>query len=526
MTHYDARDARAKMMAHMLNLDADGDDDEEENPNRIIRSHGMHKSSGGGSTGGHGNTRLPFGLCMQYGIELPEDATPGDAWKALEGKGISQEAAYKHLAEHGTIEGFKGSKKVAPATGKVNPTEGLGEKKEKSAQPPVSEGNQPISEPTVTQGNQPVTETQTVQEGGDKVEVKKENPGQSSAQVAEAQNSEQAQQQEMATKQPAGKKEQAKKAKRTKTAVKTAKTEHEGTLNEYRKDPLNTPYKAPQYNYKELSASIKEQMAIAKANGDKEAYRYWSGEMKTLNTMRRDDKTIKEFDKKVAKPAQEAKGKVQDSKTSPGAAAKVLSLVLAAMLGPIGAAMGALLLRDKKKSGDKESGAAVEKEEEGATNKKVMSQDQIAAERERMSRQKERLDFEHKQAEKVFESGVNYGNLTFDQNAFTKMKDKVTNSKFAKNNPNYMKYLSRDMDAYGKSMGNLCGQIDAIRNNPDMSEAKKNAQLGKIARKCDNAVSRMDAGKYKFAEGRTKVYRYMTRNTLTEISKSLKGEGR
>lgn len=35
-----------------------------------------------------GNTRLPFGLCKRYGINLPNKATPRDAWNALKGKGI------------------------------------------------------------------------------------------------------------------------------------------------------------------------------------------------------------------------------------------------------------------------------------------------------------------------------------------------------------------------------------------------------------------------------------------------------
>jgi hypothetical protein len=27
------------------------------------------------------NNRLAFGLCKEYGIELPKDATPKDAWE-------------------------------------------------------------------------------------------------------------------------------------------------------------------------------------------------------------------------------------------------------------------------------------------------------------------------------------------------------------------------------------------------------------------------------------------------------------
>lgn len=35
-----------------------------------------------------GNTGLPFGLCAKYGISLPENATPREAWDALKGIGI------------------------------------------------------------------------------------------------------------------------------------------------------------------------------------------------------------------------------------------------------------------------------------------------------------------------------------------------------------------------------------------------------------------------------------------------------
>ena len=36
----------------------------------------------------HGNTGLPFGLCKKYGISLPQNATPRQAWDALKGIGI------------------------------------------------------------------------------------------------------------------------------------------------------------------------------------------------------------------------------------------------------------------------------------------------------------------------------------------------------------------------------------------------------------------------------------------------------
>lgn len=36
----------------------------------------------------HGNTGLPFGLCAKYGIVLPRNATPREAWNALKHRGI------------------------------------------------------------------------------------------------------------------------------------------------------------------------------------------------------------------------------------------------------------------------------------------------------------------------------------------------------------------------------------------------------------------------------------------------------
>ena len=46
---------------------------------------------------GHGNTRLPFGLCKKYGIEYGADWTPKDAWEALRGKGVSAADEYAKL---------------------------------------------------------------------------------------------------------------------------------------------------------------------------------------------------------------------------------------------------------------------------------------------------------------------------------------------------------------------------------------------------------------------------------------------
>lgn len=49
----------------------------------------------------HGNTRLPYGLCKKYGIEVQPGWTPHEAWEALEGKGVSAKEEYKKLRERG-----------------------------------------------------------------------------------------------------------------------------------------------------------------------------------------------------------------------------------------------------------------------------------------------------------------------------------------------------------------------------------------------------------------------------------------
>lgn len=46
----------------------------------------------------HGNTGLPFGLCKKFGISLPDNATPRDAWEALKRKtGLTPEQVYRDL---------------------------------------------------------------------------------------------------------------------------------------------------------------------------------------------------------------------------------------------------------------------------------------------------------------------------------------------------------------------------------------------------------------------------------------------
>lgn len=55
--------------------------EEEGNENSPVRS--SHKG------GGHGNTRLPFGLCQRYGIKVDHTWSPRDALDALAEKGIT-----------------------------------------------------------------------------------------------------------------------------------------------------------------------------------------------------------------------------------------------------------------------------------------------------------------------------------------------------------------------------------------------------------------------------------------------------
>ena len=74
------------------------------------------------------NTGLPFGLCKKYGISLPNNATPRDAWNALKGKGIyppwtaEGKNQYEPDGEH-TGEGANEGSDVNEVKPEVNPEE-------------------------------------------------------------------------------------------------------------------------------------------------------------------------------------------------------------------------------------------------------------------------------------------------------------------------------------------------------------------------------------------------------------------
>lgn len=73
----------------------------------------------GGS--GHGNTRIPFGLCEREGIQIEKGWTPADAWNALAGVGYSAGEVYKNLKETGKAVKSAKSKKELCAERQLRP---------------------------------------------------------------------------------------------------------------------------------------------------------------------------------------------------------------------------------------------------------------------------------------------------------------------------------------------------------------------------------------------------------------------
>lgn len=98
MKHIDELEERGKLgvldkLMAVRHKSSRFDDDEEQTNNRKNTA----------SHGGHGNTRIPYGLCQREGIEIQDGWTPRDAWEALEGKGYSASDAYKELKETGKV---------------------------------------------------------------------------------------------------------------------------------------------------------------------------------------------------------------------------------------------------------------------------------------------------------------------------------------------------------------------------------------------------------------------------------------
>lgn len=95
---------RRRIQRLRARFDADGDDD---SPNA---GGNANKNNNGGrraAKGGHGNTKIPFGLCEREGIKVDPKWTPRDAWEALEGKGYNAGESYAELRKTGKISGEK-----------------------------------------------------------------------------------------------------------------------------------------------------------------------------------------------------------------------------------------------------------------------------------------------------------------------------------------------------------------------------------------------------------------------------------
>ena len=91
----------------------------------------------GGEKRSHGNTRLPYGLCKKYGIEVPPGTTPYEAWELLKGKGVNPQEEYRKLKERGERaqekakrEARKAAGEQSPQKGKEGPSEAAGKGKE------------------------------------------------------------------------------------------------------------------------------------------------------------------------------------------------------------------------------------------------------------------------------------------------------------------------------------------------------------------------------------------------------------
>lgn len=107
---------------------------------------GVYPPDETGDKEGHGNTRLPYGLCKAAGIDT-EGMTPADAWSALEDKtGIKADKAYDKLEKDGD------AKKLAKETEKLAKKK----PKKKKEEPEGEAGTEEFIEPVVTAPDKPV----------------------------------------------------------------------------------------------------------------------------------------------------------------------------------------------------------------------------------------------------------------------------------------------------------------------------------------------------------------------------------
>lgn len=81
--------------------------------NNNTNNGGGGDDSGGGKEGGHGNTRLPYGIAKSMGLDTT-GMTPSEVWDMLKGKGISPEEEYKKLEERGKGGGTEPTPEPAP----------------------------------------------------------------------------------------------------------------------------------------------------------------------------------------------------------------------------------------------------------------------------------------------------------------------------------------------------------------------------------------------------------------------------
>ena len=111
-----------ELIKGLSRMDApEGEEEEQQNSGRRGRR-------GGGE--GHGNTRLPFGLCQRFGIEIGKEWGPREAWEALAGKGITADGAYARLK--------KGEDPGTPEEGGDKSTEEAKVEEEKVEEEPIA----------------------------------------------------------------------------------------------------------------------------------------------------------------------------------------------------------------------------------------------------------------------------------------------------------------------------------------------------------------------------------------------------